>query len=661
MPPTLVGQTLLSQYRVDEFIALTPIGELYRAWDMWHNLYLGLTILPKEIADNTEALKELEAKSSALRKINHPNLVSYLGLYQTANDAFLLESWIDGPSLRDVFAQAPLDINEIIIYTKALCNALEHLHKQGLIHLALAPEIVRINHRGEIFLTGIGTLKQIGDEGFLRAGKYPYHYAAPEQFQNKPISPATDIYSLSVVLYEASTGKWLNGKHLPKSPDTIRETHLNKIPKSPFELNPNIPDHFSRMLLWALRKKPGDRLASTTELLSTLALAAQIKVDKIPDRADPATAPVTDAILAGWPFLPIAQPNIIAADTPPLEERLTLATTLQPKQKTLQARLIPLIIFALLAVVSFLLWQIRPVETDILTPLQNTPFASDYTPPPSITPIPQPTEPHGQRIVFTCTRGNYNHLCMINIDGSNLQRLSDIDANDYYPSFSPDGNSVLFASNRNGVFDIFLMSFAERQLLQLTDHVGNVISPDFSPDGRRIVFANRAADGPTSIWMVNSNGLNAHLVYAGPNTIVATAWSPDGETIAYAISIGIPNDYEIFTMDVNGKNHHRISQGLLGIGGSIDWSPNSRYLLVYAGPVGDKDIFQINVGTGDYTQLTHGGNNAAASYSPDGQYIAFNSLRNKNQADIYIMNSDGSKLRQLTNDPEPDWGPQWEP
>ena len=181
MPPTLVGQTLLSQYRVDEFIALTPIGELYRAWDMWHNRHLGLTILPQEIADNAEALKELEAKSSALRKIGHPNLVTYLGLYQTAKNAFLLESWVDGPSLRDVFAHVPLATTEIITYTKALCNALEHLHKQGLIHLALAPEMIHINQHGEIFISGVGTLRQIGDKGFLRVGKYPHHYAAPEQ------------------------------------------------------------------------------------------------------------------------------------------------------------------------------------------------------------------------------------------------------------------------------------------------------------------------------------------------------------------------------------------------------------------------------------------------------------------------------------------------
>ena len=234
-----------------------------------------------------------------------------------------------------------------------------------------------------------------------------------------------------------------------------------------------------------------------------------------------------------------------------------------------------------------------------------------------------------------------------------------MDASNYYPTFTPDGGALLFASNRNGPFDLYLLLFGEKQLFQLTENIGNVISPDYSPDGRRIVFANRASDGPTSIWMVNADGLNPHLVYTGTDTIVAAAWSPDGEKIAYAMSVGIPQEYEIFVMNTEGKNHVRVSEGIQGIGGSIDWSPDSKNLLVYAGPFGDKDIFKIEVETRNTIQLTDGGNNAGASYSPDGQYIVFNSLRNDDQADLYIMRSDGSNQVQLTNHPEPDWGPQW--
>ena len=76
---------------------------------------------------------------------------------------------------------------------------------------------------------------------------------------------------------------------------------------------------------------------------------------------------------------------------------------------------------------------------------------------------------------------------------------------------------------------------------------------------------------------------------------------------------------------------------------------------------GDKNIFLINVDAQTAVQLTNGGNNAACSFSPDGQWIAFNSLRNNDQADIFIMRPDGTDVRQVTTDPEPDWQPQWEP
>jgi TolB protein len=249
---------------------------------------------------------------------------------------------------------------------------------------------------------------------------------------------------------------------------------------------------------------------------------------------------------------------------------------------------------------------------------------------------------------------------MIDRDGTNLVQLTDMAASNYYPVFTNDASSILFASNRAGPnFDFFILNFVEREVYQLTNGVGNVIAPDFSPDGRTVVFANKVGDEPTAIWMINADGLNPRLVYKGSGDIVAVAWSPDGEKIAYAMNTGTPQEYEIYTMDVNGRNHLKISQGLLGIGGSVDWSPDGSSLLVHAGPFGDKDIFRIDAATGKYVQLTDGGNNAGATYSPGGQFIVFNSLRNDDQADLYIMEADGSGMRQLTNDPEPDWGARW--
>jgi len=281
---------------------------------------------------------------------------------------------------------------------------------------------------------------------------------------------------------------------------------------------------------------------------------------------------------------------------------------------------------------------------------------------PTFTPLPRPTKPNIGRIIFTCTRGDFNQLCIVNADGTGYQQITNVEAHNYYPVFSPLGGSIVYASNQNGgYFDLFLFVFNGSRLIRLTENIGNVLSPSFSPDGTQILFANRAAEGPTSLWVVENTGENPELLYAGPNTIVAADWSPDGSMIAFAMSLGEQDAYEIFLMKSDGTNVRQVTNGLAGIGGSIDWSPDGEHVLIYAGETGDKNVFELDIVHRTVRQLTNGGNNAACSYSPDGQWIAFNSLRNDEQADIFIMRVDGSGLRQVTDNPEPDWQPQWEP
>ena len=242
MPSLMPGQTFLNQYHVEEFVMLTPLGELYRATDTRTNKSLALTLLPKTVYESAEALKSLDAQSARLRGISHPNLVPYLGLYQTPTLAFLLEEWIDGPSLNELLRNAPLTVNELLIYIKAICSALEALHKQFYLHLNLAPELIHVNKQGEIFLGGIGTAQQSGNKADPdRHSKYPRHYFSPEQFNNQPLTTASDIYALAVLIYQLATGAWINGKSAPKTDDAIKKAHLESTPPAPISLNKDYP------------------------------------------------------------------------------------------------------------------------------------------------------------------------------------------------------------------------------------------------------------------------------------------------------------------------------------------------------------------------------------------------------------------------------------
>jgi len=342
----------------------------------------------------------------------------------------------------------------------------------------------------------------------------------------------------------------------------------------------------------------------------------------------------------------------------------------QKPSRRIPVSLILLGLFALLLflipIPTFTSEEFTPAST--FTQLPTLPATNSPAPPPTYTPAPLPTGLHGGRIIFTCTRGDYNHLCMVNRDGSGMLRLTDEFANDYYPAFSPQGGAIAFASNRSlGSFDLYFMVLSTSSLIQLTDEIGNAFSPDFSPDGEQVVFANKDENGQTSLYIVDRTGKNLRQLFAGPNfagptSIVGAAWSPDGKNIAFAMATTQLFEYEIFFIKADGSEQpQQLTTGLLGITGSLDWSPDGRYLLVSAGPPEDKDIFNIDLQENTIARLTYGGNNNSPSFSPDGQYVAYNSLRNGGQADIYIIRADGTGERQLTSNPEPDWQPQWEP
>ncbi len=666
MLPNFAGQMLLGQYRVEAFVTATPLGDFYRAWDSRHNKQVGLTAIPEEISANADALKALETAAALRAHLKHPNLLPFYGLIQTTRHAFLLEEWSDGPSLRDVLEQQPgqpLSVTESLSYVKAISAALEYLREQNLAHLALAPEMIHINRDGQIRLGGVGMCLPFGDAGTLRPGKYPPLYATPEQYGSKPISSASDIYGLGILLFEMLTGRWINRSTETDGPpddESIRRVHTFLLPPVPRTLNPAIPDFASRLLLKALAKRPDERPNSASEFYLSLCMACHIASEDLPLRITVQAMPRSAEALANWHYQPSDDEKSSAIELKPIVKNLSAAGAPPIQEKGRQGWLRPVFGMLLVFVFIFLLSQIKPAESAIIPPAQGG-KPVNVSPAPTLTRGPQPTDVHGGRIIFTCSRGDFNQLCLINADGTNYRRLTSHTAHDYYPMFSPQGGMIVFASNRGGAFDLYLLIFNGSKLYQLTDHIGNVVSPDFSPDGDKIVFANRAAEGPTSIWVVDKAGLNPKLLYAGPNTIVATAWAPDGQTIAFAMAVDQPDSYQIFLMNPDATNIRQLTSNLAGIGGSIDWSPDGSKLLIYAGPGGDKDLYTIDVQTGAATQLTDGGNNAAASFSPDGRWIVFNSLRNNGQADLYIMRADGTDLRQLTADPEPDWQPQWEP
>ena len=153
-------------------------------------------------------------------------------------------------------------------------------------------------------------------------------------------------------------------------------------------------------------------------------------------------------------------------------------------------------------------------------------------------------------IAFSSNRnGNYD-IYMMDINGKNLQQLTNHPGNEFSPAFSPDGQRMAYVSSRGGNMEIYVMSVATKVSRQLTDHPGFDDNPVWSPDGQWIAFdSNRA--GAFDIYKVGVSGENLQRLTHGEQNSNHPAWSSDG-LIAFDSKDGI------HVMDSDGANLRRL-------------------------------------------------------------------------------------------------------
>jgi serine/threonine-protein kinase len=300
----IIGQVLLNQYRVDAFIAAGGMGAVYRVWDLKRNVPLAMKVLHAELADDPSVFKRFQREGRALQKLAHPNIVPFYGLFQTADFSFMLERFVDGPSLKDILKRqkgAPLALDETLIYLKALCAALGYAHVNGVVHCDVKPGNVIIDRGGNIYLTDFGIARHAESTTTTMGGAGTPAYMPPEQILGQAVSPATDVYALGVILYEMLTGQRpFRGAEAgtEQSGETVNERirygHLHVPPKDPRELVSTIPEELAKVVLKTLSKDATGRYASAPQFFDAVCTAVGASSEQIAGQifvSNPETAP----------------------------------------------------------------------------------------------------------------------------------------------------------------------------------------------------------------------------------------------------------------------------------------------------------------------------------------------------------------------------------
>jgi serine/threonine protein kinase len=300
-------QTLLNQYRVEAFVASGGMGVVYRVWDLKRNVSLAMKVLHADLQEDPSIIRRFQREARALQKLAHPNIVPFYGLFQTDELTGLLQRFIDGPSLKEILREQkgqPLPLTEVFPYLKALCAALGYAHAHDVVHSDVKPGNVLVDQGGNIFLTDFGIARHAESTTTTLGIAGSPAYMAPEQIRGDPVSPATDVYALGVMLYEMLTGQRPFRGHEagtevagPTTSERIRFAHLHLPAPNPCHITPAIPEPLAQIVLMALSKDPEARYQTAQAMFLAVCSAVGIAAQSVKERT------VTPA-----QFLPSAPP-----------------------------------------------------------------------------------------------------------------------------------------------------------------------------------------------------------------------------------------------------------------------------------------------------------------------------------------------------------------
>jgi serine/threonine protein kinase len=285
MTPLEAGDTL-DHYRLDAVVARSGMSTLFKATDLRSGRQVAVKVPHAEMESDPVLIERFRREEAIGQELNHPGVVKTFDGEERSRLYMVIE-WVDGKLLRAVLneeglgEERRLPIERAVRITLAICDALDAMHKHGVVHRDLKPENIMVCAGDSIKIIDFGIALKEDARRLTFAGNSPLlgtpDYISPEQVKGNRGDQRSDIYALGAIFYEMLTGQ---PPFRGPNPLAVMNERLLRDPEPARKLNPEIAPQLQEILNRALERDPRHRYATANEMAWELEHQDQVGVEE---------------------------------------------------------------------------------------------------------------------------------------------------------------------------------------------------------------------------------------------------------------------------------------------------------------------------------------------------------------------------------------------
>jgi serine/threonine-protein kinase len=633
----------IGHYEIKAELGRGGMATVYRAYDPRFEREVAVKVLPHEMLHDPQFRVRFEREAKTIAVLEHAAIVPVYDVGEQDGQPYFVMRYMTGGSLTDLMKKGPLPMDEVARIIDRIAAALDEAHAKGIVHRDLKPGNILFDHNGEPFLSDFGIAKLVESQTNVTGSGIigTPTYMSPEQAQGEAVDGRSDVYTLGVILFELLAGK---PPYTADTPMGIVVKHITEPIPHILDVNPDLPPAVEALVERAMAKRREDRFATAGELAQAF---SEIAVENASD-LEKTRRKLTQTRLA--------RQSASHAATKKLERP---AGRKFPWLVVVSLAVVCLVavavagLFALRGMLAPALATATPQPTATLTPQPTTPepTATSNLPPlnePTATPTSAPALPAvggADKIAFIAG----NEIWMMNVDGSELSKLTTDGAAKSNLQWLPDGNTLVYISGK--CVGMVAVDTGRVDVLTCFDSAEYFEGFQVSPDGKQVAISlsRELFIVPFDVTTLQNTRSRPDLVnMKGCLTYTETSvkdarWSADGKQIAILI-LGVNrgrqqdivrvldiqkcgeadpvkvNDFPGAFFTMSGYNDHPSIP-------DFSWDGTILFLLnSLKRNDGYGDLYSYNMDTNKAEQINPIGKNCCyrdARWSPDGHYIIF--------------------------------------